>query len=96
LEHDILIDMSRALGRIESRLDGQDRILGELQVGSKALVQLTNDFAAHVQADARTAGDVSELVDRPIRRRRAALKWGSGLAATAISAFLVLVIKGCG
>jgi len=96
LENDILIEMSRALGRIESRLDGQDRILGELKDSGEVLVQLTSDFAAHVQADVKTSADVKELVDRPVRQRRALIKWGSGLAATVISALLILVIKGCG
>jgi hypothetical protein len=91
-----LHDVHRSLGRIESRLDSQDEVLGELPEGHKVLVQLVADFHYHVEADKETAIQVQTLIARPLKRRKAVLKWIGGVAASVVVLLITLLFKGCG
>lgn len=91
-----LRDVHRSLGRIESRLDSQDEILSELRDGHKVLYQLATDFHYHVDADKVTASQVQTLIQRPIKRRKALLKWVGGVASAVVVLLLTILLKACG
>ena len=97
-----LMDIQRALGRIEGRLDSQDQILIELKRGHATLVesarhveQLGDRFALHMVDDAKLALQVKAIADRPAARRRAVVKWVSGAAVSILAVSFGAILKGC-
>ena len=95
METEILLEIHRSLGRVESRLDAQDQVLNELREGHQVLITLTASFDHHLEDDAKIAQAVADLVARPAQRRKAVTKWSAGIVASVLSALLILVLKGC-
>jgi hypothetical protein len=88
---DQLYEITRSLGRIESKLEAHDQALDELKTAIVPLTALAYDFHAHVEADKAVALQVLELVNRPAKRRKAVVKWIGGVATIVIAALVLLL-----
>jgi hypothetical protein len=75
-----VIEISRALGRVEQHLIQQDQ----------CLAQLASDVA---QLRAKMDSDIADLKDRPTRRAIAFGRWAGGIVATIIAGIGVLFLR---
>ena len=80
-----LVEISRALGRIEGRFDVVEARFDHMNT------RLDYQDTQHAALVAK----VQEIADRPGNRRRAVAKWAGAAGASVVAGLAVAVLKGC-